>query len=209
MAGWSRRLAGRGSRSVIAAVLVLVFAATAAAGTSDAPRHGSLAAQERDHRPEPRRLDDASGELPNEPGDSVAALAATNMTYTAVDPCRAFDSRQFGPPFGGGAGYVIFLTDVCGVPFGPAKAVMANVIVVNATGTGYVRAFAWETGTSEATVVNFNNKLVSSNAIPLPVCDVDVAPAGCADGDTVIYIPPLTAKAQVVLDVVGYFSTGP
>jgi hypothetical protein len=206
---WGRRLAGRGSRSVIAAVLVLVLAATAAAGTSDTPERRSSATQERDGGTEPTKLDDASSELASQPADSAVALAASNMTYTAVDPCRAFDSRLFGPPFGGGDGYLVFLTDVCGVPFGATKAVMANVIAVNTTGTGYVRAFAWETGTSEATVVNFNNKLVSSNAIPLPVCDVDVAPEACADGDTVIYIPPATAKAQIVIDIVGFFSTGP
>jgi hypothetical protein len=195
-------------RSVIAAVLILVLAATAAAGTSDTPERRSLATQERDGSPEPKKLDDASSQLADQPADSVAALAASNMTYSAVDPCRVFDSRLEGPPFGGGAGYLLFLTDVCGVPFGPTKAVMANVIAVNTRGTGYVRAFAWETGTSEATVLNFNNKLVSSSAIPLPVCDVTVAPQGCADGDTVIYIPPATAKAQIVIDIVGFFSTG-
>ena len=204
---WGRGPAGRGSRSVIAAALILVFAASAAAGTSDTAARGSLPAQERGEHADPRKLDNASRQLANEPAAGITALAATNMTYTAVEPCRAFDSRLEGPPFGGGAGYVVFLTDVCGVPFGPAKAVMANVIAVNTTGTGYVRAFAFDTGTSEATVLNFNNKLVSSNAIPLPVCDTDVAP--CLDGDTVIYIPPATAKAQIVIDVVGFFSTGP
>jgi hypothetical protein len=35
-----------------------------------------------------------------------------------------------------------------------------------------------------------------------------LAPQGCAEGDTVVYIPPATAKAQIVLDIAGFFSTG-
>jgi hypothetical protein len=135
----------------------------------------------------------------------MSAAAATNLSYSTVDPCRTFDSRQAGGPFGRGEGFYLNLLDPCGLPSdGSVKAVMANVISVDAVGTGYVRAAAFDpTGTGpSATVLNFNNRLVSSNAIPLPVCDI--ATSTC-EWDVDLWIPS-ASTSNIVLDIVGYFS---
>ena len=136
---------------------------------------------------------------------SAAAANATGLTYATVDACRTFDSRQVGGPFGFGDGFFIKLTGDCGVPDdGSVNAVMVNVISVNGTGTGAVKAAPFEpTHTAPAaTVLNFNKNLVSSNAIPLTVCD---RAATTCDFDVDIFIPS-NAASNIVLDVVGYFS---
>jgi hypothetical protein len=133
------------------------------------------------------------------------ALAATNLTYSTVDPCRTFDSRSEGGPFGRGQGYFLNLTGPCGLPSdGSVKAVMANVISVDATGTGYVRAAAYDPTMSSAgaTVLNFNNGLVSSNAIPLTMCDTTTT---VCDWDVDLWIPA-NATSNIVIDIVGYYS---
>jgi len=133
------------------------------------------------------------------------AVAATNLTYSTVEPCRTFDSRTAGGPFGRGDGYVLNMTGPCGLPDdGSVKAVMANVISVDATGTGYVRASAHDPTMSSAgaTVLNFNNRLVSSNAVPLTMCDT--ATTACA-WDVDLWIPA-NATSNIVIDIVGYFS---
>lgn len=133
------------------------------------------------------------------------AVAATNLTYSTVDPCRTFDSRQVDGPFGRGEGYYLDLTGPCGLPTdGSVKAVMANVISVDAAGTGYVRAAAFDPSlpSAGATILNFNNRLVSSNAVPLQVCDV--ATTTC-DWDVDLWIPA-QATSNIVIDVLGYFS---
>ena len=136
----------------------------------------------------------------------AAAAMATNLSYTTVEPCRAFDSRQAGGPFGFGDGFFLAFAGFCGLPDdGSVKAVMANVISVDASGTGYVRATAWDPAITSpgATILNFNNRLVSSNAVPLPMCDVAVMPA--CDWDVDLWIPA-AARSNIVIDVIGYFS---
>jgi hypothetical protein len=135
----------------------------------------------------------------------AAAALATNLSYSTVEPCRAFDSRQAGGPFGFGDGFFLAFGGSCGLPGdGSIRAVMANVISVNATGTGYVRATAWDPTFSSpgATILNFNNGLVSSNAVPLPVCDPTVI---TCDWDVDLWIPA-AATSNIVIDVIGYFS---
>lgn len=135
----------------------------------------------------------------------AAAAVATNLSYSTVEPCRAFDSRTAGGPFGFGDGFFLRFTGFCGVPAdGTVRAVMANVISVNASGTGYVRATAWDPtfASPGATILNFNNRLVSSNAVPLSVCDPTVI---TCDWDVDLWIPA-AATSNIVIDVIGYFS---
>lgn len=135
----------------------------------------------------------------------AAAAVATNLSYSTVEPCRTFDSRSAGGAFGFGEGYFLRFTGACGVPAdGSVKAVMASVISVNAAGSGYVRATAWDPSFSSpgATILNFNNGLISSNAVALPICDVTVL---TCDWDLDLWIPA-AARSNIVIDVLGYFS---
>ena len=184
--------------------LAVSTALPAGAGTSGAER---AAEPDRDGpTAEAQGPRDAGGQAEAAEAAPLAAAAlATNLTYSTTEPCRTFDSRQAGGPFGHGAGFSLDLLTPCGLPAdGSVKAVMANVIAVDAVGTGYVRAAAWEpTATAPgATILNFNNRLVSSNAVPLTICDQAVM---TCDWDLDLWIPA-QARSNIVIDIVGYFS---
>src|SRR5262245_21425805 len=200
-------LGSRGARRGIAALAVLVLAAGIAmampAGARPSAADRPAAPRSGGPRAEAHAARAAGGSAAAAP--SAAAANATGLTYSTVDACRTFDSRQAGGPFGFGDGFFIKLTGDCGLPDdGSVKAVMANVISVNATGTGALKAAPFEpTHTAPAaTVLNVNKNLVSSNAIPLSVCD---RTATTCDFDIDIFIPS-AAASNIVLDVVGYFS---
>jgi hypothetical protein len=140
------------------------------------------------------------------PGD-VTALAASNLSYSTVDPCRIFDTRTTGQGTVGAGrpvvGYSLIFQGLCGLPDdGSVKAVMVNVIAVNTQGTGYVRSADHPFDpNSGATVLNFNNGLVTSNAIPLTMCDTASDPC---DYDLGFLVN--AGSGHVVFDLVGYFS---
>jgi hypothetical protein len=143
---------------------------------------------------------------PAAPGD-VAALAASNLSYNTVDACRLFDTRQTGDGTVGAGrpviGYSLPVQGFCGIPAdGSAKALMVNVIAVSTRGTGYVRSAEHPVFPNDgATVLNFNNALVSSNAIPLNLCDT--ATTTC-DFDLGFIVNG--GSGHFVFDVVGYFA---
>jgi hypothetical protein len=138
------------------------------------------------------------------PGD-VVALAASNLSYNTVAACRIFDTRTTGDgTIGAGrpvAGYALVFQGDCGLPAdGSAKAVMVNLIAVNTTGTGYVRAAEEPVFPNDgATVLNFNNRLVTSNAIPLNMCDIDPC-----EFDLGFIVNG--GSGHFVFDVIGYFA---
>ena len=140
------------------------------------------------------------------PGD-VTALAASGLTYSTVTPCRIFDTRQTGlGTIGAGRpviGYDLVFRGACGLPDdGSVKAVMVNVIAVNTRSTGYVRAAEYPLDpNSGATVLNFNNNLVTSNAIPINMCDTSTT---TCDADLGFLVN--LGSGHFVFDLVGYFS---
>lgn len=163
-----------------------------------------------------RRLLDGGGAVaPDTLGDSRA-----DLVYTPVTPCRVFDTRptntgmlnpnaprdflvagdglaaQGGHPAG------------CGVPLGPATAVVVNLAVVNATGGGHLTAWAVANPTPPppfASVLNFGpvaNLPALANAIVLPICD-DAGIGGSCSSD--VRIQAFGSSAHVLGDVLGYF----
>jgi hypothetical protein len=140
------------------------------------------------------------------PGD-VAALAATDLTYNTVVPCRLFDTRTDGDgPVGVGKqflGWDLNIQGACGLPDdNSVKAIMVNIIAVNTTGTGYVRAAEVPLHPDDGpTVLNFNNGLVSSNAIPLTMCDIA---ADLCEFDFGFLVHG--GSSNIVFDLVGYFA---
>jgi hypothetical protein len=202
-----KHLQSRGARRGVAALAVLALAAGIAMAMPAGARPSAADRPAAPTREGPKAVAHHAGSrsAATAAAPSAAAANATGLTYSTVDACRTFDSRQVGGPFGFGDGFFIKLTGDCGVPDdGSVKAVMANVISVNATGTGALKAAPFEpTHTAPAaTVLNFNKNLVSSNAIPLSVCD---RTATTCDFDIDIFIPS-AAASNIVLDVVGYFS---
>jgi hypothetical protein len=189
----------------LAGVIALVLGPTAAADPSAGDRPVSVA--QATDRPASAPITAPSGTA--SAGDSVAAdavaVAATNLTYNTVDACRAFDSRQFSSsPIPPNFGFDIGITGGCGVPAdGTVQAIMVNMISVGARGTGYVRAapYPFETN-SNATVLNFNGGLVSSNGIPLSICDASVE---FCEWDFDFFV--FGSSTHIVIDVIGYFAT--
>lgn len=130
---------------------------------------------------------------------------AGNLKYATVTPCRIIDTRILI----GGVGPIIAGTNtdylvagLCGVPFGPTKAVMVNIAAVNMTESGYITAWAY--GGSRPLISVLNYSVVSglpaiANGVIIPICDYDIQ--SCSF-DFSIYAYKTT---DVVVDVLGYF----
>ena len=129
------------------------------------------------------------------------------LRYTSVTPCRIVDTRisQGGAgPIIGGTQRNFSAAGICGVPSGPAKAVMINITAVNATGTGHLRAFAYPASKPFAATLSFGAvpQLGQgiANAAIIPICDT--AASSCFY-DLSIWVSKTT---DVVVDVMGYFA---
>jgi hypothetical protein len=140
----------------------------------------------------------------------------SDLVYTPVTPCRAFDTRTAGGALGPGGlprSFVVAGTDGfeaqggkaggCGVPLGPATAVVLNLVAVDPSGMGHLRA--WPADGSPlvppmASVLNFGNVSglnALANGIVLPIC------AGPCASD--LWIQAYGSSTHVVGDVLGYF----
>lgn len=163
-------------------------------------------------------LDDAEAGvatgLSKELGDSGA-----DLVFTPLDkPCRFYDSRNDdvpGPFFAGEqfnfyvAGFLPSSQGAstnCGIPFGPATAIVANVLAVDTGGKGNWQVWPFG-GTAGDAVINFaaNSDLDINliNGVMIPICNPAVSACGAAD---------LTAKlnfaafSHFVINVTGYFA---
>ncbi|HEX8804726.1 MAG TPA: hypothetical protein VF743_11040 [Acidimicrobiales bacterium] len=201
----SRRVV-RGTLVALAAI-TLGASSTAGASDTDGTRHGATGQQAGDPQASPITSASEGGPSAAAATGDVTALAATGLSYSTVDPCRIFDTRFTGDGTVGAGrpviGYSLVFQGSCGLPAdGSVKAVMVNVIAVNTSGTGYVRSAAEPFDpNSGATILNFNNGLVSSNAIPLQMCDVATDPCDVDLGFIVN-----GGSAHIVFDLIGYFS---
>jgi hypothetical protein len=211
--GMRFRVPRRVGRGALIALAVLALGASTTAGASDTGTAGRAAAGRQGQQPgaataTPIRAGGAADRSASAaaPGD-VTTLAASNLSYSTVDPCRIFDSRTTGfGTIGAGRpviGYDLIFRGACGLPAdGSVKAVMVNVIAVNTRGTGYVRSTDYPFDpNSGPTVLNFNDNLVTSNAIPLTMCDTSTQ-ACDADLGFIVNL----GSGHIVFDLVGYFS---
>ena len=131
---------------------------------------------------------------------------SNQLQFTSVTPCRIVDTRisQGGAgPIPSGTQRDFIATGLCGVPSGPAKALMINISAVNATGMGNLRAFAYPKVKPFAATLNYGNipgLYAISNAAIIPICDADeyFCPL-----DLSIWVSTTT---DVVVDVMGYFA---
>jgi hypothetical protein len=143
---------------------------------------------------------------------------AHDLTYTPVTPCRIIDTRLVGGPIAAGtqrsfyvAGSFGFDTQGghaggCGVPFGPATAVVINYVAVQAAGPGDLRAWPYAGTVPTASVINYAQVpgLNIANGLVQPLC--------AGGGGTCLRDITVQADAsdtQLVADVVGYFAQFP
>ena len=132
-------------------------------------------------------------------GSSPLALGDTSadLVYTPVAPCRIINF-VFIP---GNTSQSFFAAGLCGIPFPQAKAVMINLISVNPTGAGDLRAWAFGQPVPGASVLNYApvSGLNIANGIVVPICDG----VGCPLDLT---IQADVSGTTVVADVFGYFA---
>ena len=133
-----------------------------------------------------------------EPGES---FVNTNLLYFPVSPCRIIDTRS-ASPITGGTQRDFFAAGLCGIPYPAAKAVMMNITATQATGPGYLRAFAWPEAVPTAAVLNYGiipGLNAIGNAAIIPICDNDIQ---FCTAHLSIWVSKTT---HVVVDVMGYF----
>jgi hypothetical protein len=148
-------------------------------------------------------------------GDSSA-----DLIYTPVTPCRVFDTRSStaGILVGGtqrnfhiaGGGTTIFINQGgtsggCGIPFGPATAVIINFTAVTPTAGGDLRAWAVTNPQLEApfaAIMNYSTDMFAlANGVAVPICDPGATSCGAGD----LRLQADWGSVHVVGDVVGYF----
>jgi hypothetical protein len=132
--------------------------------------------------------------------------AADDMVYTSVTPCRIVDTRVAGGPLAAGSTRTFdadgstFVSQggfngSCGIPYGVAYAVAMTITVTAPSTSGYFTA--WALGAQPFTsVLNFTAGATLANTTIVPILPG-------AGNDFSIFS---SARAQVVVDVVGYFA---
>jgi hypothetical protein len=139
---------------------------------------------------------------------------ASSLVYTPVAPCRIIDTTLAGGPIAAGTQRDFFVAadegfpgqggqaGGCGVPLGPATAVMINLVAVAPAGPGNLRAFAFGSPAPSASIINYASlpPLNIANGIALQICNTALATCTL----------DLTVQADVsathlVADVVGFF----
>jgi hypothetical protein len=153
---------------------------------------------------------DRSGLAPFLLGDSAA-----DLVLVPVAPCRIIDTRVAGGQITAGAQRNFYVagtagfpgqggtTGGCGIPLGPATAVVINFVAVNPAGAGDLRAFPFGGALPTASIVNYalpGSGLNIANGLDTKICDP--ATTTCTF-DLVIQAD--SSAVHVVADVQGYF----
>jgi hypothetical protein len=135
-----------------------------------------------------------------------------NLVYTPVTPCRIIDTRLAGGPIpaggqrafratGSGFGGQGGVAGSCGIPFGPATAVVINFVSVNASGIGDLRVWPFGQPVPLAAAINYvlppNNAV--ANGFPQAICIPGLCPFDIA-------VQSDNSSTDLVADVEGYFA---
>ncbi|HEX6096958.1 MAG TPA: PKD domain-containing protein [Thermoanaerobaculia bacterium] len=132
--------------------------------------------------------------------ESPAAPARGPLRFTALDPCRAFDSRITGPALSGGVRQDIDVAWNCGVPAG-ATATAHNLTAVNPalTGGGNIRLWPSNLAIPNTSVLNVIHGLNRGN---FTYTELGTTQGAARD----LALQLSTGTSHFVLDVHGYFS---
>lgn len=145
------------------------------------------------------RITNASGFAESVPA-LVTVTAATPLDFYTLAPCRVFDTRQ-SSPFLAAETRTTQVTGLCGVPAG-ARAVAANVTVLNPSGSGNVSVYPGNYPQPATSTINFLPDVNRANNAILPLS---------TDGTGTLKVTALVNGAGpygntgLVIDVVGYF----
>lgn len=133
-----------------------------------------------------------------------------DLLFTAVQPCRIYDTRPGSGVQGAGTGPIPAAQtrniDVshgaapsCGIST-QARAVVMNIVAVSPTGPGHLVAWPFGTPPPSASVLNYSNVpgLNIANGIVQPICGPN-----CTHEFSLV---PGVSATHVVIDVMGYFA---
>jgi hypothetical protein len=128
-----------------------------------------------------------------------SACRPVGLKFFTLDPCRLVDTREPAGPVGGpvlqpASRRVFPLAGLCGIP-ADAMSLAVNVTATEASAPGYLTIVRGDAPTTEASTINFREKLTRSNNAVVPLSS-DSAIAVTNSGAGTIHF---------VLDVTGYF----
>ncbi len=136
---------------------------------------------------------------------AAAVDTAKEAKYTAIAPCRIADTRLTGGAIASGhsrsfyavgtSGFGAQGGESCDIPYA-ATAVTGSVIATKATGTGYLRVFAYGASLPTASFLNFNKTLTLSASGTIPIT---------ANGTRNFTVLASGASTQVVIQLTGYY----
>jgi hypothetical protein len=156
--------------------------------------------------------DAAATIIPGEPGPPNAlGSASLDLVYTPVNPCRALDTRYatgyWLGPWAANSGRSVQLTDpiiagqgglaACGIPWGPTKAVVLNIVAVGPPLYGDLRIYPYGGALPNASILNYSPYQNVANAVVAPIC------LNCGYDLNIVTDASAT---DVVVDVLGYFA---
>ncbi|HEX7182114.1 MAG TPA: hypothetical protein VF756_09750 [Thermoanaerobaculia bacterium] len=127
----------------------------------------------------------------------IAVTAERPSDFYTVAPCRAYDSRS-SVAVASGTARTISVGGFCGIPL-IARAVAANVTVVNATAPGFAALYPGNYPVPSTSTINFVPGATRANSAILPL-------ATDGTGSLSIFVSIGGAgSAHVIVDVSGYF----
>lgn len=132
---------------------------------------------------------------------SVATTTGA-LSFHTVSPCRVLDTRgasgaHGGPPLPAGGQRVFVIHGRCGIP-ATAKAISANITVVNAPGIGHLTLFPGNASPPTSSTINFRPGLTRANNAVLML-------ASSGTGALTVQNNATTGATHVLIDVNGYF----
>lgn len=146
-----------------------------------------------------------SFQINNSAGSAVSQLPLTlapadALDFYTIEPCRLYDSRLgIVPVLSGVARTVVAIGGNCGIPVG-ARALAANVTVINPTGAGYATLYPGNYPQPSVSMVNFQAGVTRTNNTILPL-----ATDGAGTLTALLSIGGTNASANLTIDVSGYY----
>lgn len=142
--------------------------------------------------------------IQNGSGTAVSELPITlappaELDFYAVTPCRIYDSRQGPLPIPSGVAQIIQGSGTCGIPVG-ARALAANVTVINPNGAGYAALYPGNYPQPVASTLNFTAGVTRANHAILPL-----ATDGAGTLTALLSVAAANGSADLTVDVSGYF----
>lgn len=145
-------------------------------------------------------------------GPSFLGSNQNDYVYTPVVPCRIIDTRAAGGIIPAGGTRDFRATGVnfsgqggtagdCGIPFGAAKAVVINFVVVQGSASGNLGVTPYGSAFPNASIINWTPGIPIANGLPVTICNPSLTSCG-AD----ISVRANSSPTQVIADVQGYFA---